>query len=60
MLRLNVKRMHRKDMYREAGALEGIACATIWNGDRQRRAGYKTDGLCTRCDLGVPDTTRHR
>ncbi|CAK0844031.1 unnamed protein product, partial [Prorocentrum cordatum] len=47
MLQLNVKRMHKKDMYQEAGALEGIACATIWNGDRQKRAGYQTDGLCT-------------
>ena len=54
VLRQNVKRLRNKDMYQEAGALEGLTCGTIWNADRQKRAGYKTPGVCERCDVGAP------
>ena len=60
MLRKNLSRMYKKDMHQEAGALEGLACGTLWNGDRQRRAGCSTEGLCERCDLRAPDTILHR
>ena len=60
MLRKNLARMIKKDMHQEVGALEGLVCGTLWNGDRQRRAGYSTEGLCERCDLRAPDSISHR
>ena len=59
MLRRNLRRMRRKDLHREAGALEANALASIWTKARAKTAGYDCDDECDRCQLGR-DTMGHR
>ncbi|CAK0827060.1 unnamed protein product, partial [Prorocentrum cordatum] len=48
-----------QDHYREAGALEANALASIWTKARAKAAGYVCDDVCIKCGLG-PDTIGHR
>ncbi len=43
----------------QTGAFKAAVCGALMTGDRARRLGYATDGLCPLCRL-APDTLRHR
>ncbi|CAK0800628.1 unnamed protein product [Prorocentrum cordatum] len=58
-LRLNVRRLCRKDHHREAGVLEANALASTWTKARAKAAGCVCDYVCNRCGLWR-DTIGHR